>query len=333
MPSAPRSALVRWFQSDTHTRWGAGPEQFDPTFTRRLHGQMGRLFGDGRYFELETRGWDNLPARNVLLVSNHSGGTTLLDAFGLWYAWHRHHDFGRPAHGLGHEMIFASDRTGSVCSKLGGVRACRELGAQVLTQWGRDLIVMPGGDMDVWRPWKDRYKVRFAGRRGYARLAMRTGVPIVPIAHAGMQSSMMVLTDGSRFARAVGIPRIARASIFPVSLSLPWGLQIGPWPHLPPPTRLRYRIGKPLHPPKICGPGETPPAHLVEEFDRQVQASIQEMLDELRETSHTRQVVADCKQHLARWLEERFQETPGSPMRPPAPVVVAPAVDVTGKAA
>ena len=43
---------------------------------------------------------------------------------------------------------------------------------------------MPGGDRDTWRPYSKRYDVCFAGRKGYARLAIKAGVPIVPIANA-----------------------------------------------------------------------------------------------------------------------------------------------------
>ncbi len=83
---------------------------------------------------------------------------------------------------------------------------------------------------------------------GYARLALKAGVPIVPLAHARAHETLIVLSDGRRFARALGLPAIARASIWPVHLSLPWGLAIGPWPHIPTPARLRCRIGAPVRP-------------------------------------------------------------------------------------
>ncbi|MEO1272317.1 MAG: hypothetical protein AAFX99_29825, partial [Myxococcota bacterium] len=55
----------------------------------------------------------------------------------------------------------------------------------------------------------------------------------------------MVLTDGRRLARRLGLPALARAEIFPVHLSLPWVLGIGPLPHLPLPVMLRYTFGPP----------------------------------------------------------------------------------------
>lgn len=310
--SEAQSALVRLFQGG-QTNWGACPTQFDADYTRDLHRRMSRWFGPDRYFETEVQGWSNIPQRNVMAISNHSGGTTLIDMLGLWHAWYAHHDFQRPVHGLAHEMLFANDQVGEMVSKLGGMRACRELGMRVLGEWKKDLLIAPGGDRDVWRPWRDRYSVHFAGRTGYARLAIRTGTPILPVAHAGLQNTMMVLTDGSSFARALGIPRIARAEIFPVSLSLPFGLSIGPWPHLPPPTRLRYRFGAPIAPPVTCAPDEEPPVEAVMELDRQVQQSIQDMLDALRRTSPMRQTLHACGDRIRLWADKnRHRPSPRS---------------------
>jgi 1-acyl-sn-glycerol-3-phosphate acyltransferase len=244
---------------------------------------MALLFGSERkYFRVDVKGWENVPAAPVLLVSNHSGGTTILDTWGLGFAWHTHFAVQRPLHVLAHEMVFSFARIGRVFAKAGVLRAHPELGLKVLREWRRDLLVMPGGDVDVWRPYKERYKVKFAGRRGYARLALKAGVPIVPIANAGAHETLHVLTDGAAVARLLRFPELFRASIFPVSLSFPWGLTIGPWPHLPPPARLRYRIGPAVYPEGgFCAPGVEPSSEAVAAYDARVQAAIQSLLDEL----------------------------------------------------
>ncbi len=294
--TAPRSRIVRWIQGDSGTRWGSAPEQYCEDASRVLFRRMGRLFGDGRYFGLKVDGWEHLPEdRNVLAVSNHSGGTTVLDGFGLWYAWQQRFGFSRPGHAMAHEMLFAADGPGRMFAQLGAVRADRQMAVEVLRTWQRDLIVMPGGDRDTWRPWKDRYKVNFAGRTGYAKIAIKAGVPVVPIANAGAQSTLMVLTDGAPLARAMGLPKLARAEIFPVSLSFPWGLTIGPLPHLPPPTTLRYKIGAPIPPPITVAAGEEPPAWAVAQLDAQVQAAVQSQLDALKAESRPRQVLRQLR--------------------------------------
>jgi 1-acyl-sn-glycerol-3-phosphate acyltransferase len=117
---------------------------------------------------------------------------------------------------------------------------------------------------------------------GYARLALEARVPIVPLAHSGAHETLIVLTDGRRLAQALHLPELVRASIWPVHLSLPWGLAVGPWPHIPTPALFRYRLGPAILPPAELGPGESPGEDLVREHDARVQAAVQGLLDELK---------------------------------------------------
>lgn len=274
-----RSRLVAWAQRRHGDAWGEDPRHRDVEALERVMRQVGLFFGPNRYFNLEVRGWENLPPPPVLIVSNHSGGTTIADVWGFGVAWHRHFGAGRPCHILGHEMIFTVGPVARVMSQLGVIRAGPDRARAVLQDMGRDLLVMPGGDLDVWRAWKDRYKVVFSGRTGYARLALQTGVPVVPMAHVGAHHTLIVLTNGARIARAIRLNEIARARIFPVHLSLPWGLGVGPLPHIPLPTVMRYRFGPPIFP--RGGPVEDPSPEAIAALDQVVRANIQSMLEEL----------------------------------------------------
>lgn len=284
---APKSKVVQWVEDHTDRTLGTDPGAFDPDYVREILHRLRWLYGErDTYFRLDVRGWDNVPEAPALIVSNHSGGTSIPDVWGLALAWHKHFAITRPLHVLAHEMVFTFEATGRPLSKAGVLRANPWLGKEVLTRWRRDLLVMPGGDVDVWRPYRERYKVKFAGRKGYARLALRTGVPVVPVANAGAHEGLLVLTDGQAVARMLRFPKLFRARIFPVSLSFPWGLAIGPWPHIPPPSRLRYRIGKPIYPPGRIALGKDVPEALVDEHDARVQAAVQGLLDELKAEEH-----------------------------------------------
>lgn len=261
--------------------WGTSPSEYDPEAAKRLFQKMRLFFGPGRYFRVDAQGFENLPPAPCLLVSNHSGGTSIPDAWGLFYAWHDRLGFDRPVHVLVHELVLSTRLTGPTFAKIGALRASPERAEQAL-RGGHDVVVMPGGERDTWRTWKRRYEVEFAGRTGYARLALRTGVPIVPIANAGAHETLMVLTDGAAFARRLGLPKLARASVFPVHLSLPWGLTFGPLPHLPTPARLRYRIGPPVPPPAGFVPGTEPTEAQVAAYDAAVRAAMQGLLDGLK---------------------------------------------------
>ena len=273
--------LVRWIRRE-RSLWGTDPGLYDAGLVERTMRFVRWLIGPKGYFGLDARGLENVPDAPAMIVSNHSGGTTIPDVWGLGLAWYDRFGFNRPLHGVVHEIILATDATGSFFSRVGMIRGSRELALGVLERWRRDLLVMPGGDLDAWRPHSRRYQVRFSGRKGYARTAIRAQVPIVPVAHAGAHETLLVLTDGRRLARALRMHDIFRAEIFPIHLSLPWGLGIGPWPHLPTPVKLRYRFGAPIPPPPWRGPGD-PPDDLVSEHDAKVRSAVQGLLDGLRD--------------------------------------------------
>jgi 1-acyl-sn-glycerol-3-phosphate acyltransferase len=280
--SNPKGSFLKWFLGDRGAHWGTDPGQYKPASVEETVSSMGRLFGPGRYFGLDVQGWENVPDAPAMLISNHSGGTTIPDVWGLLIGWYRHFGAHRPIHPLAHEIILSTEVTARFFSSRGVLKAHPGVAADVLTRFRRDVLVMPGGDLDTWRPYSQRYTVRFGGRRGYARLALRTGVPIIPVANAGAHETLFVLTDGRKIARALGLYDVARAEIFPVHLSLPWGLGIGPLPHLPTPVNLRYKIGKPVALPDGAELGREPTEDQVQAYDAHVQAAVQSLLDELR---------------------------------------------------
>jgi len=275
-PAPPRSKMLKYAES-RGLHYGTDPGAYDPSFVASAMPAFQALFGPDKWFDVHAQGWDNIPDGPAMLVSNHSGGTLVTDGLGLGTAWYTHFGEHRPLHGLAHEMVFATKGIGHFLERCGAIRAGHATAARAFDM-GRHIVVMPGGDQDVWRPSSKRYRVQFAGRTGYVRVAMKTGAPIVPTAHVGAHNTLWVLTDGQRFARKVKFIRdVARAEIFPVHLSFPWGLAVGPWPHVPPPTRYDYRFGEPIAP---RGHPDNPDD--VAEMDARVQFAIQEMLDEMR---------------------------------------------------
>lgn len=283
--SNEKSRLLRWLHGDSRVPWGAAAGVYQSELVAHTLDQVrGWLFGPHGYFSLDAKGFENVPAAPVMLVSNHSGGTTILDVWGFLFSWYDQFGVHRPLHPLAHEMVLGNRFTGPFFADRGVIRAEPDLAIETLTAFRQDVMVMPGGDVDAWRPYSMRYQVRFAGRKGYARIALKANVPIVPIANAGAQETFIVLTDGQWLALAFNLKKLARAHIWPIHLSLPWGLAIGPLPHIPIPTRLRYRIGTPIEPPERVQPGTEPSPALIDAYDALVRAAVQNLLDELRET-------------------------------------------------
>ncbi len=263
--------------------WGEDPSLIDPAIIESAMRWTAPLFEPGGPYEVDFTGWERLPPAPALFIANHSGGTTVPDSFGLGYAWTLRHGHSRPLHTLGHDMIFRiGGPIGRTMARFGALRANPDIGRKILVEHRRDLLVYPGGDRDTWRTFQRRHRVTFAGRVGYARLALAAGVPIVPIAHCGSHQTLVVLSSGATLARALGIQRAFRAGVMPVHVSLPFGLTVGPWPHLPLPVRFRFRVGQPVLPPAGADP-EDPAA--VAAFDAAARASLQAELDLLAATA------------------------------------------------
>lgn len=282
---APRSRFLRFRHARAGEAWGSRPEDFDAAKVTSTLRRIGPLFSPERGpYPATVEGWDNLPEPGTLLIANHSGGTVIPDVWGLMAAWYRTHGTERPLHGLAHEMVFSLDQTARFFAQRGILRANRTMARSILAEHKRDLLVLPGGDLDTWRPFRERWTVDFHGRKGYARMALETGAPIAPIAHAGAHHTLIVLDDGRRVAELLRFPELFRANIFPVHLSFPYGLGVGPLPHLPPPTALRYRVGPAIQPEPVA-PGAAPTAEQIDRLDLQVRAGLQHELSCLRDES------------------------------------------------
>jgi 1-acyl-sn-glycerol-3-phosphate acyltransferase len=275
------ASALKWLGGGDEAQVGVSPSELDPAFILSAWKKIARFFGPGKYFDVKVDGWENVPDDSALWVSNHSGGTVIPDVWGFGYAWIERFGTNRPIHPLAHDMIFAVPQVGRTFGKMGVLRASSQRALNTLREWERDVMVMPGGDVDVWRPHRDRYKLNFAGRKGYARLALKAGRPIVPVANAGAHDTLYVLTDGKRIARRLHFADLFRANIFPVSLSFPWGLAIGPVPHIPPPSKLRYKIGKAIPTDRYWVGREDIPEEVVTALDEKVQAAVQGLLNEL----------------------------------------------------
>jgi 1-acyl-sn-glycerol-3-phosphate acyltransferase len=107
---------------------------------------------------------------------------------------------------------------------------------------GRDVAVWPGGEVDSLRPWIERDRANLAGRKGFVKMAIRAGVPIVPIATVGGADAMPVLIRGDKLSRVLRLDKILRLKVFPIAASLPWGIAPAALPQFPLPAKIRTRF-------------------------------------------------------------------------------------------
>jgi 1-acyl-sn-glycerol-3-phosphate acyltransferase len=130
--------------------------------------------------------------------------------------------------------------------KYGTVAATPENARRALDV-GAALLVYPGGDYEVHRPTWESARVDFGGRRGFIRLAQQHNVPLVPVVAIGGQETALFLSRGERLAKLFGLDRMFRLKVLPVSLALPWGLNVGDMlGHIPLPAKITIQVLEPI---------------------------------------------------------------------------------------
>jgi 1-acyl-sn-glycerol-3-phosphate acyltransferase len=193
------------------------------------------------WFRMEFDGWENLPEPPVLLVGIHSGAPFVWDAWTVGVQWWRRFGQERPLHGTAHDALMAIPLIGRYFRAMGVLPAAPDSIATALAE-GRDVALWPGGEVDSLRPWTERDRANLAGRTGFVKMAIRAGVPIVPIATVGGADAMPVLIRGDGLARALRLDKLLRIKVFPLALSLPWGIAPAALPQLPLPAKIRTRL-------------------------------------------------------------------------------------------
>ena len=173
----------------------------------------------------------------VLLVGNHSGGNLTPDTGVFTLAFSTYFGVERAFYQLAHNLVLSMPGL-SFLRKYGTVAASRENAREAL-QAGAAVLVYPGGDYEVHRPsWEGR-RVDFGGRKGFLALALEEGVPIVPVVSIGGQETSLFLSRGERLAKLLGLDRAFRLKVLPISVGIPWGLNIGDMlGHLPLPAKI-----------------------------------------------------------------------------------------------
>jgi 1-acyl-sn-glycerol-3-phosphate acyltransferase len=202
-------------------------------------------FVQDHYFRMEVQGWHRLPDPPTLMVGIHAAGVFPVEAWMFGLHWNRRFGDKRILHGTAHDMLMATPLVGEYFRKMGVVSASRDTVSAVLES-GRDVLVYPGGEVDSLRPWTQRDEVKLAGRRGFVKQAIRSGVPIVPLAKTGGTDTMFTLPGGRAVARALGLKQLARIESLPLAVGLPWGIAPAVLPFIPLPAKLRIEILDPL---------------------------------------------------------------------------------------
>src|SRR4051795_10991153 len=253
---------------------GDDPNDWDPEFIRRTLPLMKNTFGT--YFRSEVRGLENIPSDGPsLLVGNHSGGTLIADTF--IFAMCFYDQFGpyRRFHQLAHDVAARMPALGLI-RRYGTLAASHE-NAKKAFDLGAPVLVYPGGDYETFRPTWHSDRIEFGGRKGFIRLALEQGVPIVPVVSIGGQETALFVTRGERAARLVGLDRLTRIKVLPVAFAPPFGVSLLDLPlRVPIPAKITVEVLPPIDLVERFGP-EADHAEVYEEVTGEMQDALSEL--------------------------------------------------------
>jgi 1-acyl-sn-glycerol-3-phosphate acyltransferase len=131
---------------------------------------------------------------------------------------------------IAHKLWFLSPEISVHAHKLSLVPATYDNGLHILNT-GNPLILFPEGEEGNFKPTRYRYRLR-QFRRGFVRLALQTGVPIIPAVVIGAEETHITLSQIRWAKELFGI-------IIPVPLNV-----------IPLPAKWKIKFLKPIHLPQ-----------------------------------------------------------------------------------
>jgi 1-acyl-sn-glycerol-3-phosphate acyltransferase len=200
---------------------------------RRLYGPIYR-----NWFRVEWDGLENIPLEGgALLVANHAAAIPS-DAPVIMHGVEE--EVGRPVYGLADYLFKTMPLVGTMWARSGGVPAHPENAYRLLREQQQLVLVFPEGSKGPGKTFSERYQLRRFGRGGFVEIAMRAGVPVIPIAVVGAEESMPIMFKIPSAAKALGIP------YFPVTANmLLLGPLLGAIGYFP--AKFKLRVLPPVH--------------------------------------------------------------------------------------
>jgi 1-acyl-sn-glycerol-3-phosphate acyltransferase len=228
VPSTDGDAAVR--QGDVDA-WGRSESTRE--LARTIYEPLYRY-----WFRAEWEGLEHIPPNGgALMVANHAAAIPS-DAPVIMHGIET--ELQRPVYGLAENMLRALPVVGTIWSRVGGVAAHPENAYRLLHDDQQLVLVFPEGTKGTGKLYRDRYKLHRFGRGGFVEIAMRSGVPVVPIAVVGAEESMPIVWKSPRLAKLLNIP------YFPVTANqFVFGPVLGLVGYFP--AKFKLRVLPPVH--------------------------------------------------------------------------------------
>jgi len=178
---------------------GWGRSERARALCRLLYGPVYR-----NWFRAEWEGLEKIPARGgALLVANHAAAIPS-DAPVIMHGIET--ELERPVYALADFMFRRTPVVGTIWSRVGGVAAHPDNAYRLLADQQELVLVFPEGTKGTSKTYDNRYRLKRFGRGGFVEIAMRAGVPVIPIAVVGAEESMPTLWRSPTVAKILGLP-------------------------------------------------------------------------------------------------------------------------------
>ncbi|MBC7465848.1 MAG: acyltransferase family protein [Bdellovibrio sp.] len=208
-----------------------------------------------KYFRLEIEGLENIPQHGPIIISPNHSGFTGFDAMILAYILQEKTK--RIPSVLTHHLWFLTEKTALPAQKLGFVEATFENGISLLKK-NHMIVLFPEGANGNFKPTSKKYQLQ-EFKRGFIRMALETGAPIIPTLIIGAEETHINL-------QKLKFTKFLRGLVLPLPLNI-----------IPLPAKWKIIFYKPIRLP--FGPDKVSDSELCNDLASEIQESMQKKLN------------------------------------------------------
>lgn len=210
-----------------------------------------------KYFRLEIEGLENIPKKGSALICPNHSGFVGIDALLLAHIITK--DAKRIPRVLTHHLWFLTKTTSIPANKLGFTEATVENGISALKK-NNLVVIFPEGEHGNFKPSTEMYQLQ-EFRRGFIRMALSTGSPVIPTLIVGAEETNINLTT-------LKFTKFLRGTVLPLPLNI-----------IPLPVKWKIKFLPPIYLPYKASALDD--AELVREIAADIQEQMQDSLTEL----------------------------------------------------
>ncbi len=208
-----------------------------------------------KYFRLEVEGLENIPTKGAVIIAPNHSGFSGFDAMVLAYILQERTK--RIPRVMTHHLWFLTEKTALPAHKMGFIEATFENGISLLKK--NNLVVLfPEGAKGNFKPSSKRYQLQ-EFKRGFVRMALQTGAPIVPTLIIGAEETHINLQQ-------LKFSKFLRGLVLPLPLNI-----------IPLPAKWKIIFHKPIHLP--FGPDKVSDHETCFDLASEIQESMQKKLN------------------------------------------------------